>query len=78
MYNNPKRYLTVVKFKATSKEGPEEMIIGSAYLLYDSSEPPPTREVKEPVKACRADGEQLIIDCDANAHNLIQFNMANN
>ncbi|XP_074033904.1 uncharacterized protein [Leptinotarsa decemlineata] len=86
------RDLTAVKIKTAGGGGPEEIIIGSAYLPCDSLEPPPTREVEELVRACQAEGLQLIIGCDANAHHLtwgstntnergehlLQFIMANN
>nr|XP_023014683.1 uncharacterized protein LOC111504372 [Leptinotarsa decemlineata] len=64
------RDLTAVKIKTAGGGGPEEIIIGSAYPTYDSPEPPLTREVEELVRACQAEGLQLIIGCDANAHHL--------
>ncbi|XP_023024598.1 uncharacterized protein [Leptinotarsa decemlineata] len=86
------RDLTAVKIKTAGGGGTEEIVIVSAYLPYDSPEPPPTREVEELVRACQAEGLQLIIGCDANAHHLtwgstntnergehlLQFIMANN
>lgn len=48
--------LTVIKSRTTSLVGAEQIIIGSTYLPYDSSDPSPTREEKKLVRTCRADG----------------------
>jgi hypothetical protein len=48
----------------------EELIVASAYLPYDSDEPPPTKEMKDIIDQCQSRKEQLIIGCDANAHHL--------
>lgn len=47
---------------------PEKIITGSAYLPYDTKESPLTKELEELVRACRADGLQLIICCVANSY----------
>jgi len=43
-------------------------IVGSVYLPYDSSDPPPSRELDLLVEETLAGGQQLILGCDANAH----------
>jgi splicing factor 45 len=67
MTNHCSRDLTAVKIK-TSEDGPREIILGSAYLLYDDVEPPPPRKMERLVTGCRTIGTHLIIGCDANSH----------
>jgi hypothetical protein len=61
------RDLTPVKIKTSSGGGPREIILGSAYLLYDD-EPPLPKEWERLVMSCRAEGTHLIVGCDANSH----------
>jgi hypothetical protein len=49
----------------------EDLIIASAYLLYDSDEPPPTKELRDVIDYCGSRKKQLIIACDANAHHIL-------
>jgi hypothetical protein len=49
----------------------EELIVASAYLPYDSDEPPPTKEVRDVIDYCTSRKKQLIIGCDANAHHIL-------
>ena len=46
-------------------------IIGSAYLPYDAPDGPPSQELNRLVEHCERKGEQLILGCDANAHNTV-------
>jgi hypothetical protein len=43
----------------------------SAYLPYDSDEPPPTKEVRDITEHCQSRKKQLIVGCDANAHRIL-------
>jgi hypothetical protein len=49
----------------------EVFIIASAYLPYDSDEPPPTKELRDVIDYCASRKKQLIIGCDANAHHIL-------
>jgi hypothetical protein len=49
----------------------EELIIASAYLLYDSDEPSPTKELRDVIDFCCSRKKKLIIVCDANAHHIL-------
>jgi len=40
----------------------------SAYLPYDSKDPPPSRELEELVQYCENENIQLLVGCDSNAH----------
>jgi hypothetical protein len=44
------------------------LVICSAYLLYDSEDPPPTKELEELVRDCEKEHLYLINGCDSNAH----------
>jgi hypothetical protein len=58
--------------------GYEELIVASAYLPYDSDEPPPTKEVRDITEYCHSWKKQLIIGCNANAHHTLWGNTATN
>jgi hypothetical protein len=62
------RDATTVRITYTYGGGYEELIVASAYLPYDSDEPPPTKEMRDITDYCRCRKEQLIVGCDANAH----------
>jgi hypothetical protein len=51
----------------------EELIETSAYLQYDSDEPPPNKRVRDIIENC-----QLIIGCDANTHQTLWGSTGNN
>jgi hypothetical protein len=51
--------------------GNRELVVTSAYLPYDSDEPPPSKEVKDITDYCYSRKKQLIIGCDANAHHTL-------
>lgn len=50
---------------------PADLVVCSAYLPYDSAEPPPTGELRAVVDYCSREGLDLLIGCDANSHHLI-------
>jgi hypothetical protein len=62
------RDLVAVLF--TYLEGGTErlLVICSAYLLYDSEDPPPTKELEDLVRYCEEENLYLIFGCDSNAH----------
>lgn len=86
------RDVATVKIKLNDDGGPRELVLASVYMPYDSSEPPPSRDVEKLVMYCRESGLQFIAGCDANAHHsiwgssntndrgeyLLEFIMANN
>ena len=55
------RDLTTVNIKTSNGGGPREIILGSAYLLYDDVEPALPGELERLVIGCRAEGTHLII-----------------
>jgi hypothetical protein len=64
------RDTTTVRMTYPLAEGHEELIITSAYLPYDSDEPPPSKEVRDIVEHCQSRKNQPIIGCDANSHHI--------
>ena len=48
-----------------------DLIITSAYLPYDSDEPPPSGELRDVVNYCCRNNLQLIARCDANTHHIV-------
>jgi hypothetical protein len=65
------RDATTVRITYTYGGGNRELVITSAYLPYDSDEPPPSKEVKDITDYCYSRKKQLIIGCDANAHHTL-------
>jgi hypothetical protein len=65
------RDVMAVRMTYTCEGGVEELIVASAYLPYDSDEPPPSKEVRDVIDYCGSRNKQLIIGCDANAHHIL-------
>jgi hypothetical protein len=65
------RDATTVRITYTYGGGNRELVVTSAYLPYDSDEPPPSKEVKDIIDYCYSREKQLIIGCDANAHHTL-------
>jgi hypothetical protein len=49
----------------------EELTVASAYLPYDSNEPPPTKEMRDIIECRKSRKKQLIVGCDANMHHIL-------
>jgi hypothetical protein len=63
-----------VRMTYTLDGGHKELIVTSAYLPYDSDEPPPSKEVRDIVEHCQIRKKQLIIGCDVNSHHILWGN----
>jgi hypothetical protein len=48
--------------------GTERRVVCSAYLPYDSKDPPPSKELEELVRDSEEKHLHLIVGCDSNAH----------
>ena len=46
------------------------LVVCSAYLPYDSEDPPPLRELEEFVRYCDRENLYLIVGCYSNAHHV--------
>ena len=52
-----------------NEEGPERsLVVSSAYLPYDSKDPPPSKELEKLVQYCEDENLYLVVGCDSNAH----------
>jgi hypothetical protein len=65
------RDATTVRITFTYGGVCEELIVASAYLPYDSDEPPPSNEVRDIIEHCQSRKNQLVVGCDANAHHIL-------
>jgi splicing factor 45 len=72
------RDATMVRIMHTHGRGYKELIVASAYLSYDSDEPPRTKEARDIIEYCHSRKKQLIIGCDANAHHPLWGSTATN
>ncbi|XP_046145749.1 uncharacterized protein LOC123989115 [Osmia bicornis bicornis] len=63
--------LSAVKVKLNLGGNTSELVICSAYLPYDSEDPPPTRELRALIGHCANNGLHLVIGCDANSHHTV-------
>ncbi|XP_046145681.1 uncharacterized protein LOC123988998 [Osmia bicornis bicornis] len=63
--------LSAVKVKLNLGGNKSELVVCSAYLPYDSEEPPPTRELRALIDHCAVKGLHLVIGCDANSHHTV-------
>ena len=62
------RDLAAVLIKYTEDGAERWLVVCSAYLSYDSEDPPPSRELEELVQYCENKNLFLIVGCDPNAH----------
>jgi len=63
--------LTVVQTSINLEEGKTmDLLIGSAYMLYDSCDPPSQDNVKNLVAHAEEAGLELLLGCDANSHHV--------
>lgn len=61
--------LTVISLNTKfGEEGPAEILVGSAYMPYDSADPPPPIEVRNLIEYANDRGLELLLGCDANSH----------
>ena len=52
-----------------NEEGAERsLVVCSAYLPYDSEDPPPSKELEELVRYCENENLYLVVGCDSSAH----------
>jgi splicing factor 45 len=65
------RDATTVRITYTYGGGNRELVVSSAYLPYDSDEPPPSKEVTDIIDYCYRTKKQLTIGCDANEHHTL-------
>jgi len=62
------RDLVVIQMKYLEDGAERRLVVCSAYLPYDSKDPPPSREMEKFVRHCEKENLRLIVGCDSNAH----------
>ena len=72
------RDLTTAKIILKKEGHQQEIFVVSAYLPFDSTEPPPSTEMKRVIDYCIQNNKKLVIGCDANAHHIIWGSTGNN
>jgi len=65
------RDLAAVLVKYFEDGADRRLVVCSAYLPYDSEDPPPSRELEELVRYCESENLYLIVGCDSNAHHVV-------
>jgi hypothetical protein len=63
------RDLVAVLVKYNEDGAERRLVICSAYLPYDSEDPPLTKELEDLVRYCEKEKVQLLVGCESNAHN---------
>jgi len=64
------RDLVAVLVKYEEDGAERRLVVCSAYMPYDSEEPPPSRKLEELVRYCEKENIQLLVGCDSNAHHM--------
>jgi hypothetical protein len=55
-----------------NEEGIERcLVVCSAYLPYNSEDPPPSKELEDLVRYCEKENLYLVVGCDSNAHHSV-------
>jgi len=60
--------LVAVLVKYVEDGAERRLLVRSAYLPYDSEDPPPSRELEELVRYCQNENLYLIVGCNSNVH----------
>jgi hypothetical protein len=64
----PSRDLVAVLIKYNENGAERRLVVRSAYLPYNSENPPPPIELEELVRYCENENLYLVVGCDSNAH----------
>ena len=65
------RDLVAVLIKYNEEEAERHLVVCSAYLPYDSEDPPPLKELEELVRHCENENINLVVGCDSSAHHSV-------
>jgi hypothetical protein len=65
------RDLVAVLIKYNEEGAERRLVVCSAYLRYDSEEPPPSKEFEDLVRYCETEDLYLVVGCDSNAHHSV-------
>jgi len=62
------RDIVMIQMKYLEDGAERWLVVCSAYLPYDSEDPPPSQEMEELVRYCEKENQRLIVGCNSNAH----------
>ena len=65
------RDLVAVLIKYNGEGVERRLVVCSAYLPYDSEDPPPSKELEDPAHHCEKQNLYLVLGCDSNAHHSV-------
>jgi len=65
------RDLVAVLIKYNEEGVERHLVVCSAYLPYDSEDPPPSKEFEDLVRFCEKENLYLVVRCDSNAHHSV-------
>jgi hypothetical protein len=65
------RDLVAVLIKYNEEGAERRLVVCSAYLPYDSEEPPPSKEFEDLMRYCEIEDLYLVVGCDCNAHHSV-------
>jgi len=65
------RDLVAVLIKYNEEGVQRRLVVCSAYLPYDSKDPPPSTEFEDLVLYCEKENLLLVVGCDSNAHHSV-------
>ena len=65
------RELVAILVKFIEDGAQRRLVVYSAYLPYDSEDPPPSRQLEELMRYCENEDLYLIVGCDSNAHHTV-------
>jgi len=66
------RDLVAVLIKYNKEEAERHLVACSAYLPYDSEDPPPSNELEELVRHCENENLNLVVGCDSSTHHSVR------
>jgi len=65
------RELVAVLMKYNEDGAERQLVVCSAYLPYDSEDPPPSKEFEELVRYCDGENLCLVMGCDSTSHHIV-------
>ena len=65
------RDLVAVPIKYNEEGAGRRLVVCSAYLPYDSKDPPPSKELEDLMRFCDKENLYLVVGCDSNAHHSV-------
>jgi hypothetical protein len=68
------RDLVAVLIRYNEEGAERRLVVFSAYLSYDSEEPPSSKQFEDLVRYCETEDLHLVVGCDSNTHHSVRGN----